>query len=91
VVARHRAGLHDEVLQDLVEDVPVVDVAVRVRRTIVEHEPRGAGGDAGGEDLAIQALLLPLGEELRLALGEIAAHRERGVRKVDRILVLALA
>ena len=42
VEPRHRAGLDDEVLQDLVQRVADVNVAVGVRRTIVQHVLRRA-------------------------------------------------
>ena len=41
VVPEHRAGLDDQVLQDLVERGPHVDVAVGVRRPVVQ-DPAGA-------------------------------------------------
>ena len=48
VVAQHGARLHDEILQDLVQRGAHVDVAVRVRRSVVEDpaadgSPRPAG------------------------------------------------
>ncbi len=38
VEASHRAAAHDHVLEDLVERRPEVDVAVRVRGAVVQHE-----------------------------------------------------
>jgi len=35
-------GLHDHVLEDLVDRVADVDVAVRIRRSVVQHELRTA-------------------------------------------------
>src|SRR5262249_30016773 len=40
IEARDRARLDDDVLEDLVDRVAQVDDAVRVRRTIVQHERR---------------------------------------------------
>ncbi len=42
VEARQRAALDDRVLQDLVDGVADVDVAVRVRRAVVQDEARAA-------------------------------------------------
>ena len=42
VEPRHGPRLHDEVLQDLVERGAEVNLAVRVRRTVVQNEPRFA-------------------------------------------------
>ena len=85
---RHRARLDDDVLQDLVEDVAVVDVAVGVRRAVVQHEQRCAG--ARLEDPVVQLDLVPPREDLGLAPGQVTAHRELGVREDHRILVFRL-
>ena len=42
VEAGHRSRLDDEILQDLVQRRADVDVAVRVRRAVVQHELRRA-------------------------------------------------
>ena len=42
IEARHRSRLDDEILEDLVEGRAEVDLAVRVRRTVVQHELRSA-------------------------------------------------
>jgi len=65
-----------------------VDVAVRVRRTVVQHELRTAGGRLA--DALVDLLVLPLLDPARLALGEVAAHREGGVGHVDRVFALRL-
>ncbi len=82
VVAHHRAAAHDDVLQDLVEGGAEVDVAVGVGRPVVQHEARRAL--AGPAELAVEVLLLPAREPLRLGLGQVGLHREVGLREVER-------
>ncbi len=82
VVAHQLTGLDDHVLQDLVDGVTHVDLAVGVRRPIVQHEQRLA--HAGGAQALVAAFLVPLLNPARLALGQVAAHRERGVGEVER-------
>jgi hypothetical protein len=88
VVAGHLAGAVDDVLVDLVQRGADMDVAVRVRRTIVQDEfgPAARRGAQAGP----QVHLLPALEDLRLALRQVAAHRERGLRQEDRVAVVAL-
>ena len=80
----HRTALDDDVLQDLVDRGPHVDVVVRVRRSVVQYPARPA--HRGSADLLVDLLLVPLADPLRLALREIAAHRKRRVREVQRVL-----
>ncbi len=80
------AGLDDHVLQDLVDGVADVDVAVGVRGAVVQHEFLRAA--ARRADRLVDLLFLPLLDPQRLALGQVAPHRERGVEQVDRVFVL---
>ena len=85
IEARHALGLDDDVLEDLVDRVAEVDRAVRIRRAIVQHELRAPLRMRA--QLRVQAFFLPARQHRRLALGQIAAHREIGRRQVDRRLV----
>src|SRR6185295_11857945 len=87
IVAIHRARLHDDVLQNLVERVTDVDFTVRVRRSVVQHEARPAA--RGLPDLLVEAALLPLLLNGGLALGEVRLHGEVGLRQVQGVLVLS--
>ena len=82
----HGLRAHDDVLENLVQGVAEVEIAVRVRRAVVEHE-LGASC-AGLANALVELLLLPFGNPLRLALWQIAAHREGGVGKVERLAVV---
>ena len=88
VVARHLAGAVDDVLVDLVQRGADMDVAVRVGRAVVQDEFRPPA--RGGAQPRPQVHLLPAGEDLRLALRQVAAHRERGLRQEHGVAVVAL-
>jgi hypothetical protein len=86
VVAEHGARLDHEVLEDLVECRAHVDVAVGVGRAVVQ-DPQGPLG-GGLAEAPIDVHLVPAGEHVRLELGKVGLHRERGLRKVERVLVV---
>ena len=68
VEARQVARLHDHVLQDLVHRVAKMDVAIRIRRAVMQDELLAAL--AGGADLLVDLVVLPFLHPLRLALGK---------------------
>ena len=78
-------GLVDEVLEDLVEGVPDVDGAVRVRRAVMQDE--GLAVLVLLEHLLVDMLFLPFGQPLRLVLGQVRPHREVGLGEVHRLFV----
>ena len=84
---RHRPALDDDVLQDLVERMPDVDVGVRVRRAVVQHEARAPGATPRGSPRRLCFCCHSL-HPARLAPGEIAAHRKRRVGQIQRRLVI---
>jgi len=86
VEAVERARLDDDVLQDLVDRVPDVDLAVRVGRAVVQDELRPPG--TRGADLSVDVFLVPARQHLRLALREVRLHRELGLRQVQCVLVV---
>ena len=86
VVALEREVAGDEVLEHLVEEVPHVDVAVGVRRAVVQDEFRAVCG--GGADLLVQLVFLPFRDPAGFAFRQVAAHRKRRVRHVDRVTAL---
>ncbi|MEA3220667.1 MAG: hypothetical protein OZX49_01780 [Immundisolibacter sp.] len=81
VITIQRPGLDDDVLQDLVDRVADVDVAVGVGRAVVQHVARPIGAFA--TQAGVQVQFLPAGEDCRFALRQVAAHRELGVRQVQ--------
>ena len=80
VEAQHVVRLDDEVLEDLVERVPHVDLAVGVRRAVVEQVFLRAL--AGGANLAVEVHLLPAGDGVRLSRLQVRLHREGRPRQV---------
>ena len=88
ILAEQRLGANDHVLEDVVERVADVDVAIGIGRAIVEDELRRAG--AGFTELAVKVFRLPPGEDGRLLLGEAGLHREVGLRQEDGASVVAL-
>ncbi len=86
VEAEHRAAPDHAVLQDLVHRRAEMDVAVGVRRAVVEDElgaPR-----ARGADLRLQVHRVPGGETLGLPAREIRLHGEVRAGEVERALVV---
>jgi hypothetical protein len=82
ILAEHRPAAHHHVLQDLVEDGPEVDVAVGVGRAVVQDEAGTAL--AGGADPAVEVVLLPLRQPLRLGLRQVGLHGEVRPGQVQR-------
>ena len=89
VVAEHLLAARHHVLQDLVERVADVDVAVGVGRAVVQHELVAAL--RGLAQALVEIELLPALEQLRLLLRQAGAHREFGLRQEQRLAVVALA
>jgi hypothetical protein len=65
---------NNEILQDLVQGMPHVDIAVGVWRAIVK-DVNGTFRSLG-KDLSVKAHPLPCGQDLRLSLREIPLHGE---------------
>ncbi len=80
-------GADDDVLEDLVHRMADVDVAVGIGRAVVQHEARTAL--ATPRESLIELLFLPVLHPARLALGEVAAHRERGVGHVEGFAIIS--
>ena len=80
--------LENDVLERLVQRMPNMDVAVRIRRAVVEHEDRRIL--AGLLQSLVEAHLGPARESFGLALGQIRPHRIVGLRQVQGIAVFHL-
>ena len=86
IKAGQLAGLDDHVLEHLVDGVAHVDGAVGVGRAVVQDELGRSA--ARGAQLLVHAFVLPLLHPTRLALGQVAAHRKRGVGQVEGAAVV---
>jgi hypothetical protein len=87
IESRERLALDDDVLEDLVDGVADVNVAVRVRRPVVKHEAWPPA--ARFTNALVKPALVPPLQHQRLALCEITTHRKRRVREVQRFLVIS--
>ena len=86
IETEHMARFGDDVFQDFIEGMTDVNGAVGIGRAVVQDEFRRIG--EGGALLTVNIGLFPEGEHLRLALRQIAAHREGGFGEVQRIFIV---
>ncbi len=82
IKALQLAAFDDHVLQDFVHRVADVDLAVGIRRAVVQDE--FGRSLAGSPQLLVDALLVPVLGPLRLALGQVAAHGKGRIGHVQR-------
>ncbi len=79
-------ALDDDVLEDLVDGMTDVNLAVGIGRAVVEHKPGPLL--PGFAELAVKLQRLPALELFRLALRQVALHRESGGGEVQRGFVV---
>jgi hypothetical protein len=85
VLAHHLLAAHHHVLQDLVQRMPDVEVAVGVGRAVVQREGLASRLLA---QTVVDSDPLPAVEPGRLALRQASAHRKLGLGKVQRVFVV---
>ncbi len=88
VVAHHLLRANDSVLEDLVQACADVQIAVRVRRPIMQNEFLAPLGRFPQE--LVQVHLRPAVEQLRLELRQARLHPESGFRQKQRLRPVAL-
>ena len=81
VLAGHLLSADDRVLQDLVQGGADVNIAVGVRRPIVQDELRPPL--PAPSERAVEILPLPPGEDFGLLLRQAGSHRKIGFRQVQ--------
>ncbi|MNF70748.1 hypothetical protein D3C84_526710 [compost metagenome] len=81
IEARQGLGADNHVLENLVDRMTDVNIAVGVRRAIVQDELWTALTNLA--QLLVQANAVPALQSLRLALGQAGLHWEGGVRKIQ--------
>ncbi len=74
VLAQHALAAGHDVLEDFIQRMADVDIAVGVGRPVVQHEFRASGGDLA--QLPGQPGFLPASEDFGLGLGQARAHRK---------------
>ena len=87
VHAQQALGADDHVLEDVIERMADVDVAIGIGRAIVEDELLAAS--AGIAQGSIEIHLLPARKDARLLLGKASLHGEIGLRQEDGVTVIA--
>ncbi|MGX0965827.1 hypothetical protein AB7M63_006276 [Bradyrhizobium japonicum] len=80
VEAEHLLALGHDVLEDLVQRVPDMDVAVGVGRAVMQHEFGAALGFPA--QLVVETDVVPIFQQFRLALRQAGAHREIRLRQI---------
>ena len=85
-VTGHQLGFVDEILQNLVHRRAHVDVAVRERRSVMQHEKRLALAVFLHE--VVEVNRLPVFQHFRLPLRQTRAHGEIGYGEVERACVI---
>ncbi len=86
ILARHLMRADDNVLQDLIEGVADVDVAVGVGRAVVQHELRAPL--AGFAQRRIEAFARPARQNLGLLLRQPRAHGKVGLRQEQGLRIV---
>ncbi len=81
VVTAHLERAGDDVLQDLVQRMADMDVAIGIGRAVMQHEFFAAGGR--GAQLLVKAHLLPAFYRFRFLLRQAGAHRKIRLRQIE--------
>jgi hypothetical protein len=86
VEAEHLLGARHEVLQDLVERVSDVDVAVGIRRAVMQHELGSAARSLA--QALVETEALPAREDLRLLLWQASPHGKGRLGQEQRLGII---
>ena len=89
VAAIEQVDLDQRVLEHAVEKMPHVQVAVRIRGPVVQHEGRAAVRAVLLQPLEIRAVLGPPPDAIRFALWKLAPHRKLGLGEVEGRAIIA--
>ncbi len=88
VITQHLPAFINHVFKDFIQGVPHMDIAVGVRRAVMQNPFRFPFGSFA--DFAIQINLLPFLNHRGLFFGQVAAHREFCLRKEDAVFEFIL-
>lgn len=86
VEAAHSLVFHDDILDGLVHRMADVDLAVCIRRAVVEHKFRRAV--TLRQTLVIEVHILPEFDKFRFLFRQIAAHRKIRLRQMQSLAVI---
>ena len=88
LIPHHIARTDDEILENLVQGVAHVQIAVCIRRAVVQDEEWLALVLL--HQFMIELCLLPVLKKTRLALGKTRTHRKICLRQIDCVIVILL-
>src|SRR5262245_33233249 len=88
IEAQHLLATRDHVLENLVQRMADMDVAVRVRRAVVENELLARFRRRA--QLRVKVIFLPARQNLRLALRQAGPHRKVSLRQKQRFRIISL-
>jgi len=87
VIAIETAGLDDNILENFVNGMADMNIAIGVGGAVMQDVALAAA--AAGTQSLIHALTAPAGQAFGLAFGKTRAHGKRGFRKIESVLVIA--
>ena len=87
IETEHLVRFGDDVFQDFIEGMADVNCAVGVGRAVVQDKFRAASERRAL--LAVNIVVLPESEDFRLALRQIAAHREIGGGQIQSVFIVS--
>ena len=88
LIAKHVARTQNEVLKDLIERMAHVQIAVGIRRAVMQNEERLALVLL--HQLMIKVVFFPALQKTRLALGQAGTHGKISFWQIDRIVIILL-
>ena len=88
LITHHIARTQNKILEDLIQCVTHMQIAVCIRRAVVQNEKRLALVLL--HQFMVEVVLLPVFQKTRLALRQTGTHREFGFGQIDRIVVILL-
>ena len=86
IETRQGLAFDNDVFKNFIQRVADVNIAIRIGRAVVQNKLGPAF--ARFADALIELAVLPLRDPARLTLGEIALHREGGVRQVQSFFII---
>ena len=87
IKTRQRLRFDDNILENLVDRVADMYIAIGIRRAVMQHKFGAAFADFA--DFLVKIFFLPGFEHDGLALGEIATHGKRRIRQVKRFFIVS--
>ena len=89
IKAKQEPRPDDKILQDLIEGMANMDLAIGIGRAVMQDKQGCTGILTGLAHGLIQLSLRPAGEDFRLFLRQAAAHRKGGIGQEHRVAKVA--